>query len=256
MKFNSDFFDVRDFSMVHHSALNCVGADHSNLLTQATQLGAYLGGRNVVSVAEGDLTQTHDGELLLTHRNFTSLGRRKYTDLRDRGIATTLDEALDSLSSARFHLPEHNIRACIELKWCTSPDPLLKAVAAIDERDLSGAVYFDSFFGHLLDRVGNEFPTSLHLGGSVGNLPLYAGTPMSRSPEVHTIPYATSFGSFGRPVIYGAVGSSDILHKISGDSNVRGAHYRPKDGKGIKGNLRMLWTSVTNSERTRSFKNN
>lgn len=69
--------------------------------------------------------------------------------------------------------------------------------------------------------------------------------------DILTVPKTMSFFDVGKPLIYGAVGSTDLLERIAEDPQVRGAYVRIKEGSGIRGALTQLWNSVTNTEKLR-----
>ena len=117
--------------------------------------------------------------------------------------------------------------------------------------------YFDSFFGGKLDLVakanqdhGTSYARSIHLIGNLSRAQIMM-TRAGKGYDVLTVPHTMSVGDVGEPVIYGAVGSTDILKKIAEQPQVQGAYVRLKEGAGLKGAVVKLWNSVTNTEKLR-----
>jgi len=142
------------------------------------------------------------------------------------------------------------------LKSITSKSTIEKTIRLLKKNKIND-VYFDSFFPTKLDEVvkvnkklKTNYARSLHLIGNITNKQSVAG--QSREDyDIITIPYGSSFCNAGRPIIYGAVGSSKILEKIAKKSNVQGAYIRLDEGSGVIGVITILWNSFTNTERLR-----
>lgn len=248
--------DDNEFLVVRHSVLNGNSYDVDALVKDTLTLEKHTCGRKVVPCFEGDLLQVAEtGEIVLTHQNFARLHQKKYDKLREKNIATSLREVLDKFSEYKEQT-QQRVVLCLELKLVTDRDTIDQAVKQLREYDLED-VYFDSFFGGKLDlaehnNIGNEiyYKRSHHLIGNVGNFKIGFPSP-SKGYDIITVPYAMSFGELDEPVIYGTVGSTEILERISKRPNVVGAYVRLKEGSGITGKLRMLWNSVTNTENLR-----
>ncbi len=250
-------FPEKEFLIVKHSMLNRRDYNIAQIMDEVTKLGKYTVGRDTIPALEGDLTQVMEtGEVVFTHQSFFPLSSERYRKLREEGIAVSLDEALDKYCTFVQSAPERKVVLCLEPKRGTTSLTIEQTMTQLRVRNITD-VYFDSFFGRKLDDVayGNivfhtSFPCSLHLCGNLGNVKLMAEEPR-RGSDFVTVPYPVSFGELNGPVIYGAVGSVETLEKLSEKENVLGAYCRIKEGSGLSGMLKMLWTSVTNIKKTR-----
>ena len=246
-----------EFLAIRHSALNGNSYDVGKLVDNELKLEKYTNGRTVVPCFEGDLIQIREtGEVVLTHQNFFQLSKNRYRDLKDRKLAVSLNEVLDKFSIYKQKNKDQKVVLCFEPKAITEKSTIDETVRLLKLYGIENA-YFDSFFGRKLDLVdnanqkyGTNYARSLHLIGNVGREKIM----MTRSKkicDIVTLPYTLSVGEINEPIIYGAVGSTDILGKISESPNVQGAYVRLKEGAGVKGALVKLWNSVTNTEQLR-----
>lgn len=246
-----------EFLAVRHSVLNGNTYDVGKLVEDTLKLEQHLNGRRAVPCFEGDILQVAEtGEIVLTHQNFSSLSKVKYQALREQKIAASLLEVLDKIAAYKQKNPDQKVVLCFEPKYITDKKTIDEAVLALKEYGIQDA-YFDSFFGGKLDLVqqanlkyGTNYPRSLHLIGNVGKRQLIM-TPAEQGHDVLTVPHAMSFGKVKEPVIYGAVGSTEILERIAEDPQTVGAYIRLKEGAGVKGALLKLWNSVTNTQELR-----
>ncbi|MBT7902513.1 hypothetical protein HN587_01525 [Candidatus Woesearchaeota archaeon] len=246
-----------EFLVVRHSVLNGNSYDVEKLVEDTLNLAPHLNGRTPIPCFEGDLIQVKEtGEVVLTHQNFKQLTQKKFQELREKGIAASLDEVLDRIDAFRQVNLDQRLVLCFEPKFITTSDTILDTVYRLDERKFHD-VYFDSFFNGQLGFVSEanklnrtNYGRSLHLIGNVGRFGI-ACTGDSNGYETATIPITMSFGDFGQPVIYGAVGSTKILQRIAKDPQTLGAYVRLKEGAGVSGALKKLWNSVTNTEQLR-----
>jgi len=246
-----------EFLAVHHSVLNGNTYNVSQLVEDTLSLGKYTNGRTMVPCFEGDILQVREtGEVVLTHQNFFQLSQDKYRDLKERKLAASLKEVLDKIATYSQKSDGQRVVLCFEPKGITSKATIDQTVSLLKEYGIKDA-YFDSFFGGKLDAVqeannnnGTDYVRSLHL---IGNL--FGGQLMMERPregyDIVTVPHTMSFGAVGEPVIYGAVGSTEILKIIAEQPHVYGAYVRLKEGAGLKGALVKLLNSVTNTEKFR-----
>ncbi|GEM_PF-3952746 len=246
-----------EFLAVRHSVLNGNTYDVGQLVEDTLELGQYTGSRKIVPCFEGDIIQVEEtGEIVFTHQNFLQLSHVKYSDLKSRKLAASFKEVLDKIANYKQKNKDSRVVLCFEPKSITSAQTIERAVGSLKEYGLRD-VYFDSFFGGKLDAVANAnlihgtaYARSLHLIGNRGSVQLMT-TRAQEGYEVLTVPHTMSFGAIDEPVIYGAVGSTDILRKIAEYPSVQGAYVRLKEGAGITGALVTLFNSITNTETLR-----
>ena len=247
----------KEFLAVRHSVLNGNTYDIEKLVEDTLCLERYTPGRKVVPCFEGDLLQVREtGEAILTHQNFFPLSQERYRDLKERKLAASLKEVLDKIAAFRQKNSDQKVVLCFEPKSITREATIKETVRWLKEYGISQA-YFDSFFGGKLDMVASankdhetNYARSLHL---IGNL-FAAHLMMDRPREGYdllTVPHALSLGEVGESVIYGAVGSTEILERVAENPQARGAYVRLEEGAGIRGAAIKLWNSVTNTEKLR-----
>ena len=254
-----DSFIVKpdEFLAVRHSVLNGNSYDPKQLVEDTLGLEKYTNGRKVIPCFEGDLLQVEEtGEVVLTHQNFSPLSKRKYEDLRSRSLASSLKEVLDKIARHRQENENQKVVLCFEPKSITAKTTIDETVRLLNEYEIEHA-YFDSFFGEKLDEVrkANEkyetnYSISLHLMGQILGKKIMVTQPRE-SYDIITVPHTMAVGNVNEPLIYGAVGSTDILEAVAEEPLVRGAYVRLKEGSGIKGAFVKLWNSVTNTEKLR-----
>jgi len=254
---SSQLVTPEEFLAVRHSVLNGNTYDVGQLVDDTLGLEKHTNGKTVVPCFEGDILQVREtGEVVLTHQNFSQLSQHNYRDLKERKLAASLQEVLDKIATYRQGDGGQKIVLCFEPKSITSKATIDETVRLLKSYGIEDA-YFDSFFGGKLDLVAGanqehetDYARSLHLIGNV-----HRGKIMMTRPregyDVVTVPHTMSFGDVGEPVIYGAVGSTKILERISEKPHVQGACVRLKEGAGLKGALVKLWNSVTNTEKLR-----
>lgn len=253
----SQLIAPEEFLAVRHSVLNGNTYDVGQLVEDTLRLEKHINGRRVVPCFEGDILQVREtGEVVLTHQNFYQLSQEKYRNLKERKLAASLREVLDKVFRYRQKGGDQRIVLCFEPKSITSKATIDETVRLLKSYGIEDA-YFDSFFGKKLDLVTDankehktNYARSLHL---IGNF--CKGKVMMTRPregyDVLTVPHTMSLGNVGEPVIYGAVGSTEILERIAAQPHVQGAYVRLKEGAGLKGALVKLWNSVTNTEKLR-----
>jgi len=248
-----------EFLAVRHSVLNGNTYDVERLVEDTLSLERHTKGRKVVPCFEGDLLQVQGtGEIVLTHQNFRPLTQKKYNYLKERKLAASLRKVLDKVLDYRQRSGGQRVVLCFEPKVITDRATIDATVRLLDEYEIgSDEAYFDSFFGGKLDLVeeanlkhGTSYARSLHLIGNISTEEMMMTEP-KKGYDVLTIPHAVSFGDVRQPVIYGAVGSVELLEKIAENSDVYGAYVRLKEGSGVKGALVKLWNSVSNTEELR-----
>jgi hypothetical protein len=250
---------IEEFLVVRHSYLNGNSYDFRQVIDDALTLGKHTNGRKVVPCLEGDLVQVEEtGEIVLTHQNFRNLYLNQYRNLRERKIAASLKEVIDKFLDFKQSNPEQRVVLCFEAKLITTTRTIEATISQLKGHGIKDA-YFDCFFGNKLDCVqkGNKlydtnYRRSLHLWSNIGSINLYASKP-KKGYDIITVPKKMSLGRPREPVIYGAVGSIEKLEKIADDPMVYGAYVRLKEGKGAKGTFKMLWNSVTNTEKLRKI---
>jgi len=253
----SQQFKADEFLIVRHSVLNGNSYDVGELVDDTMKLSRHINGKTLVPCFEGDLLQVREtGEIVLTHQNFIPLRRPRFQRLHERGIAVSLKEALDRISGYRQSNPESRLVLCLELKPITHPSTIDHAIQMLKEYGMTQDVFFDSFYGGKIDLVRSYnqthdtgFPTSLHLIGNLWNTRLMMTSP--KEHDIGTVPYPMSIGRLDGQVIYGAVGSSQLLEQLADRPNTLGVYYRAKEGTGMKGAIIKLWNSVTNTEKLR-----
>ncbi len=251
-----DLVKPGEFLAVRHSVLNGNTYKIDSLVEETLGFGRYTHERSIVPCFEGDIIQVEETrEIVLTHQNFVPLSKSNYRDLKERKLAASLQEVLDKIAAYQQR-NNQRVVLCLEPKFITSAATIDKTVQLLKEYGLTD-VYFDSFFGGKLDAVSEAnaaystaYATSLHLIGNVGSSVLMMTKP-EKEFTVITVPYPMSFGNIGRPVIYGAVGSLDLLERISEHPHVQGAYVRIKEGAGLRGAITNLYNSVTNTENFR-----
>jgi hypothetical protein len=263
-----DFFinPQKEFLAVRHSYLNGNNLNLEHAVEETLALEKYTCGRKIVPCFEADLLQVQETkEVVLTHQNFIPLSQKKYQEYHEKSIATSLVEALEKVAAYKQKNPEQRIVVCLELKPITARETIEKAVALLKEHDFGyDEAYFDSFYGEKLDqvRVANQlslvpvanrlyrinYSISLHLLMNFAGVQ-FQMTKLKHKPEVITVPKKISFGHPGMPVIYGAMGSVKKLEEIAQDQQVVGAYLRFREGN----MFRMLWDSVTNTQKLRRF---
>lgn len=254
---NTAIVSPGEFLAVRHSVLNGNTYDVGKLVEDTLKLERHMDGRKVVPCFEGDILQVAEtGEIVLTHQNWSPLSRREYEALREQKIAASLQEVLDRVAIYKQKNPDQRVVLCFEPKYITAGETIDKTVQSLKEYGIEDA-YFDSFFGGKLDAVqqanqnhGTNYAKSLHLIGNLGRGQLMM-TPAKQGYDVLTVPHAMSLGKVGEPVIYGAVGSTEILKRIAENPQVIGAYTRLKEGAGVKGALVKLFNSVTNTKKLR-----
>ncbi|MEW5896325.1 MAG: hypothetical protein AB1668_01410 [Nanoarchaeota archaeon] len=248
---------AEEFLAVRHSVLNGNTYDVGQLVEDTLNLERYTHGRRIVPCFEGDVIPVKETkETVFTHKNFLPLSRQKYQKLREKKLAASLEEVLDKVARYKQQSPGQRIVLCLEPKPITDRSTIDNVVQTLKEYKLPDVdVYFDSFFGDKLDAVenanrqfGTAYARSLHLIGNAGRLKLMMTQP-KQGYEILTVPHAMSAGKLGEPVIYGAVGSVEILQKVAENPQVQGAYVRLKEGAGVKGALVKLWNSVTNTDK-------
>ncbi len=247
-----------EFLAVRHSVLNGNTYDIGRLIEDTLSLGKYISGRIVVPCFEGDILQVGEtGEVVLTHQDFFPLSQERYRNLKERKLATSLKEVLDKVADDRQKGGDQRVVLCFDLKGITSKATIGETVRTLNEYRIEDA-YFDSSFGGKLDKVQEandenetDYAKSLHL--IIGNI--FGGQLMAMRPrkgyDILTVPYIMSLGDVGEPVIYGAVGSNEILERIAEKPHVQGAYIRFEGGSGLKGAFVKLWNALTNTERLR-----
>lgn len=246
-----------EFLIVRHSILNGNQYDIGKWAEDTLKLEKYTNGRKVVPCFEGDVLQVAEtGEIVLTHQNFLRLSQQDYTFLREKKLAAPLEGVLEGVGDYKRRNGDQRIVLCFELKTITENETIDRVVKELKNAGLRD-VYFDSFFGGRLDvvKAANEkqetnYGRSLHLIGNIGKCRAMTTKPVD-GYDILTVPYPTSFGDIGEPVIYGAVSSTDILRMIAENPKVIGAYLRLKEGMGIKGNIVKLFNSLTNTEKLR-----
>lgn len=250
-------FKADEFLIVRHSVLNGNSYDVGELVDDTLKLSGHINGKTLIPCFEGDLLQVSEtDEIVLTHQNFIPLSRPRFQRLHERGLAVSLKEALDRISGYRQSNPESRLVLCLELKPITHPATIDKTIKALKEYRMNQDIFFDSFYGGKIDLVKSYnrthdtgFPTSLHLIGNLWNTRLMMTPP--KEHDIVTVPYSMSIGRLDGQVIYGAVGSSQLLEQLADRPNTLGVYYRAKEGAGVKGALIKLWNSVTNTESLR-----
>lgn len=251
--------DKSQFLAVRHGALNGSTYEVSQLVEDTLGLEKYLPERTITPCFEGDLVQVREtGEVVFTHENFRHFSQQHYQDLRERKLAASLKEVLDRIAVYQQRCSDKKVVLCLEAKTITSEKTINEAIKAVHEYGFID-VYFDSFFGDKLDAVdrankqqGTMYTKSLHLLGNVGNKK-FTATKAKNGYDILTVPHTTSFGNLSEPVIYGAVGSIEILQRMADDPLVFGAYVRLAEGAGIRGAVRKLWNSVRNTERRKQI---
>jgi len=254
-----DSFIVKpnEFLAVRHSVLNGNSYDPKKLIEDTLGLEKYTNGRKIIPCFEGDLLQVEEtGEVVLTHQNFSSLSKERYQDLKNRSLASPLKEVLDKIAKYKQENENQKVVLCFEPKSITNKITIDETVRLLNEYKIEDA-YFDSFFGGKLDEVekanekhGTDYFISLHLIGQILGKKVMVTQP-KENYDVITVPHTMSTGNVNEPLIYGAVGSTDILEAIAEEPLVMGAYVRLKEGSGIKGAFVKLWNSVTNTEKLR-----
>jgi hypothetical protein len=247
-----------EFMIVKHSYLNNKDYDIARSVEDISKLEKHLNGRTSVPCFEGDLVQVREtGEIVLTHQNWFPLTKKHYEDLRSRKIAAPLNEVLDKFGRFKQCNPDQKVVLCFEPKIITADETVYETVYQLREHGLKDA-YFDTFFSDKLKAVeqanyelGTEYQRSLHLLGNVGNVQFQFDKVVPDGFDITTTPEAVSFGKSKCPTIYGAVGSIEMLEKISEDQNAIGAYARLTEGSGIKGLIKKGWNSITNTEKLR-----
>tara|TARA_Y100000310_G_C20568412_1_gene756751 strand:- start:220 stop:1035 length:816 start_codon:yes stop_codon:yes gene_type:complete len=214
--------------------------------------------RKVIPCFEGDLlTIKETGEIILTHQNFSLPSQAKYQELSELGIATSLRAVLDKIQSYQQSNNQRMV-LCFELKKPTSVVAIRETINLLTEYGLAPQdVYFDSFFGdklNLVKEINQELGTnynfcSLHLIGNASTTQCMVTRP--KEYDVLTIPIKLSFGKLDEPVIYGAVGDEKTLSLIATDPSVQGAYYRPREGSGLSGLIKMGLNSISNTVKLR-----
>lgn len=246
-----------EFIAVRHSVLNGNTYNVGKLVEDTLNLEEYINGRAVIPCFEGDILQVREtGEVVLTHENFFPLSEKRYKNLKEKKLAASLKEVLDKIVGYRQQDSYQRIVLCFEPKNITSAKTIDETVRCLKEYGIEDA-YFDSFFGGKLDLVAKandkyetNYARSLHLIGNLRRVKLMMTQPRE-GYNILTIPHPISFSYVDEPVIYGAVGSTEILERIAEHPNVYGAYVRLKEGAGVKGALVKLWNSVTNTAKLR-----
>ncbi len=246
----------KEFLVVRHSYLNGNALDLEDAVEKTLALEEHTAGREVVPGFEGDLLQVEEtGEIVLTHRNFISLPEKRYQEFREKGIATSLDEALKRIAEYKQAYPDQRIVVCLEPKAITTDATLYQTVEDLKKCGFTNQeAYFDSFFGGKLDVVreangsyGTNYPVSLHLAMNIFSKQVNVIKPKEK-PDVVTIPTPMGFGHPQVPVIYGALGNLEKLKEMAQDPLVIGAYPRSD-----KNTAEMLFDSVTNTSKMRKF---
>lgn len=246
--------------LIKHSVLNNLSNAYDIPKTVEYLQGfeRYANGRKVVPCFEGDLTSVREtGEPVFTHKNFERPSQREFKKLRERKIASSLEETLGKVARFNEENPNQRLVLCLEPKIVTPRETIASAIKKLKEYGIKDA-YFDSFYGNKLDEVieenesqGTSHACSLHLMGNIGNTRFRIPAGKQKDYDLLAVPYIMSFGKMDKPVIYGAVGSVEKLEELAEDSKVLGIYLKLKEGSGIKGAVRMLWNSLSNTKRFR-----
>ena len=254
---NSPIVSPRKFLAVRHSVLNGNTYDVRELVDDTLSLERYTDGRAVIPCFEGDILQVGEtGEIVLTHQNFFPLSEKKYKDLRENNLAASLKEVLDKIAAYKLKDGDQKVVLCFESKSITSKATVDETVRLLNMYGVEDA-YFDSFLGDNLDAVqeandnhGTNYAKSIHLLGNLNKTQLMVTQPKT-GYDIITVPHTMSLGNVDEPVIYGAVGSIEILERIAEKPEVCGGYVRIKEGSGVEGALIKLWNSVTNTKKLR-----
>lgn len=251
-------FSDNGFLVIMHSVLNSPSYDLGRLVEDSLKLDKYICNKNIVPCFEGDLLQVEETrEIVLTHQNFFPLLRYKFKRLRNKRLAISLKEALDKVAGYKQKNPHQRVVLCFEPKAIANRKTIEGTVKKLKEYGLNDA-YFDSFFVGKLSAVEKankiyhtDFGRSLHIVGNAGRMHLTAAS-RKESYDILTVPHTVSLRDIEEPVIYGAVGSKEILENIAAEPDVRGAYIRFKEGADAKGALVRLLNSFTNTRKLRS----
>lgn len=213
-----------NFYCIYHRALNDPNTDIDKLISRTTKV---MDKKHKIAL-EGDLVPMGD-DIVLTHKNFTSLKPHNFVKLKEKGLATRLEDVLIKLSPYK-----DKIWLVLEIKLPMKKRHILKSQELCKKYGFKN-VMFDTFIYSKLKHVHKPFLKSKHLYFSIGKV--RRQRPLA---DYIIIPYVTCFGNPKRDYIAGAVNTKKALKNVLKDKKSKGVYLRFKDDSLWKLTLQSL----------------
>lgn len=233
-----------EFLTLNHRALNDSRLNIESCVDESQELKNCLNGKEPVPCLEGDLVPVKETrEVVLAHKGIFPLTRSEYEHLREAGLASPLNKALDKVADYR-QKTNQRVSVFLDLKPSTDEKTIQETLKQLQIRGLTDVI-FNSFDGRQLDKLydnGVKFPRSFNRFGKLGRIKLYLPFQAPKRGYDFVTQFVTYPRKADEPTLYGGITSKEKLKKVAEVPLAIGAGLRLKEGN-ILGIIRSSLSS-------------